>query len=580
MEAQLSTQLHPAVMSIGCSNGIPRSFNEYVRLRLVLADGSHRLTALKVTSSKPANPKAPSTEDLSRLAPFERAFRDVLEAQKRHGFDCEALVEAFAPLLKEVKYLQGIRAYTVDLSGTALWELPSDNDNPTNVLGFAGKVELLEVPEDLRKLHEELRELHLNVSALAVLPEWLGEFALLEALLLDGADNADDGGVLNSSLRVLPEVLGDLQALKTLTLEGFGALKALPASITQLTSLETLCIEKCPALELPASICALTALRTLKLHSLPELLTLPASITAISALTALTELSLIDCTIADVSPLIECLTALRSLIFLSKTSFDLPCPTCDQLLSFERAFKKNFGCPNCKGIFHSADGQYIGHLNVDGAHQTPIFLSPDELAMRATDEHGTFDHNQKEVYSSCRQRCCREFRQLACSLPVLRLLQHLELSVGDGGGSDRTPVDEDDVLALGRSLKAWPLPLLDLDVTQTGPFMYSDDYSPIGLHQCWQALALPSEAADWDDSEILQFWLMQQQKVAAFASGLHARLGAASLVWSLNDVALVLIADEVMGGWSLRKMWQRDRLARESESQSGPASRRKLTALP
>ena len=56
--------------------------------------------------------------------------------------------------------------------------------------------------------------------------------------------------------------------------------------------------------------------------------------------------------------------------------------------------------------------------------------------------------------------------------------------------------------------------------------------------------------------------------MVAFASGLHARLGAASQVSSLNDVALLLIADEVLGGWSLLKLWQCERLAHEGEAVS------------
>ena len=56
--------------------------------------------------------------------------------------------------------------------------------------------------------------------------------------------------------------------------------------------------------------------------------------------------------------------------------------------------------------------------------------------------------------------------------------------------------------------------------------------------------------------------------MAAFASGLHARLGAASRVSWLNHAALVLIADEVLGGWSLLKLWQRERLQRETEPAS------------
>lgn len=53
--------------------------------------------------------------------------------------------------------------------------------------------------------------------------------------------------------------------------------------------------------------------------------------------------------------------------------------------------------------------------------------------------------------------------------------------------------------------------------------------------------------------------------MAAFASGLHARLGAGSQVSLLNAVALVLIADEVLGSWSLIQAWQRERLQREGE---------------
>jgi hypothetical protein len=44
---------------------------------------------------------------------------------------------------------------------------------------------------------------------------------------------------------------------------------------------------------------------------------------------------------------------------------------------------------------------------------------------------------------------------LACALPALHLLQDLEL-FGLG---------EEDVAAIGRSLKAWPLPLLDLNAS-------------------------------------------------------------------------------------------------------------------
>ena len=48
----------------------------------------------------------------------------------------------------------------------------------------------------------------------------------------------------------------------------------------------------------------------------------------------------------------------------------------------------------------------------------------------------------------------------------------------------------------------------------------------------------------------LDYFRVQQQKVAAFASGMHSRLGAASGVSWLDEQALMMIADEVLGGWA------------------------------
>jgi len=51
---------------------------------------------------------------------------------------------------------------------------------------------------------------------------------------------------------------------------------------------------------------------------------------------------------------------------------------------------------------------------------------------------------------------------------------------------------------------------------------------------------------------------VQQQKVAAFASWMHAQLGAASGVSWLDEQALEIIADEVLGGWGLLKEWRQE----------------------
>jgi hypothetical protein len=41
---------------------------------------------------------------------------------------------------------------------------------------------------------------------------------------------------------------------------------------------------------------------------------------------------------------------------------------------------------------------------------------------------------------------------------------------------------------------------------------------------------------------------------------MHARLGAASGVSWLDEQALVMIADEVLGGWGLLKEWRQESL--------------------
>ena len=76
-----------------------------------------------------------------------------------------------------------------------------------------------------------------------------------------------------------------------------------------------------------------------------------------------------------------------------------------------------------------------------------------------------------------------------------------------------------------------------------------------------RALGLPAAAAGWTNTMTLNYLRVQQQKVAAFASGMHARLGAASGVSWLDEQALVMIADEVLGGWGLLKEWRQELVA-------------------
>jgi hypothetical protein len=59
----------------------------------------------------------------------------------------------------------------------------------------------------------------------------------------------------------------------------------------------------------------------------------------------------------------------------------------------------------------------------------------------------------------------------------------------------------------------------------------------------------------------LDYFRVQQQKVAKFASGMHSQLGAASGVSWLDEQELVMIADEVLGGWGLLKEWRQELVA-------------------
>jgi len=54
---------------------------------------------------------------------------------------------------------------------------------------------------------------------------------------------------------------------------------------------------------------------------------------------------------------------------------------------------------------------------------------------------------------------------------------------------------------------------------------------------------------------IVQHFSEEQHKIEVFASGLHVRLGTASVANSLNQMTLVLIANEVLGSWSLLEAW-------------------------
>jgi len=293
-------------------------------------------------------------------------------------------------------------------------------------------------------------------------------------------------------LEEMPDTLGRMTSLESLTIAECLKLKTVPASIGRMTSLESLMIDYCPELKtVPASIGQLGTLKHLTIGGLHKLEAMPDTL---GSLTSLERLTLITCSKLKALPAsIMHLSRLQKLNVVCCPLQDMPC--IEALTALRNL-----------------------HLDVT-------------------------DYTQEN----------RTFMALSRSLPCLQQLDTLRFSAyaepDQDGGRYPVALRAEDVLAVGRALRAWPLPLIR-DVP--------NESAKIGirLSTCWQALGLPAAAADWSNATTLEFFRVQQHKMAAFASGMHARLGAASEVSRLDEQTLVMIADELLGGWGLLREWR------------------------
>jgi len=234
----------------------------------------------------------------------------------------------------------------------------------------------------------------------------------------------------------------------------FKTLEALLASIGRLTSLETLNIERCYALrELPASISAMTRLTSLRLRKRGlNLKELPSSLGDLQALKSLKLQNLL--VLEALTTSIARLTSLETLyIELCDKLQELP----ETIVALTNLHELSInGCPM------TALPASIGALT----NLTKLFLFACELM----DVPSSIESLTALRYLRLNARPDgRAFQTLSCALPSLRLLQELHLH----------KLGEDDVLAIGRSLKVRPLPLLNLD---------SSSWKT--LKCCWQALGL------------------------------------------------------------------------------------------
>jgi hypothetical protein len=292
---------------------------------------------------------------------------------------------------------------------------------------------------------------------------------------LSNLEIGDCGSECRQSRKMLSAIIGDIMVkltnLQVLSLRRVN-IKELPAGMGMLTKLQGFMLEDLEIEELPDELCRLSRLERLHISS-PKLRKLPKGIGDLGSLTNLS------------------LSRMRVLRRL---------PT---------------------SIMHLTRLQQLS-IGWCGVKKIPNIQS---LTALATLVLNVSDYN----------RGCRVYKDMARSLPSLQKLQFLRLSCedsnedsdGDTGGLKVNMIWAEDVVAIGCALKAWPLPLL-LDID-------SDRDACIRLGMFRHALGLPAEAAAWNNTTTLDFFRMQQHKVAAFCSGLHARLGAASVVSRLND---------------------------------------------
>jgi len=105
-----------------------------------------------------------------------------------------------------------------------------------------------------------------------------------------------------------------------------------------------------------------------------------------------------------------------------------------------------------------------------------------------------FTHNDEPPINS------RAFQTLARALPVFCGLVKMHLTLRR----------EQEILAIGRSLRAWPLPKLIFNIhpLTNEPASPWEERFNWNLRDYQQELTLPLEAVQWEDATILQYWQM------------------------------------------------------------------------
>jgi hypothetical protein len=177
------------------------------------------------------------------------------------------------------------------------------------------------------------------------------------------------------------------------------------------------------------------------------------------------------------------------------------------------------------------------------------------------------------------------WRDVAMSLNGLCGLRKLCLSGPE-------PFSKEDLILIGLSLKAWPPPLLDImdnkfpilgfrvhphtryaghcvtiqaengceNLDSSGyltlwhrPIAPIPVALPFSFQVYWRELGLPTEAAHWDDGQIIQHWRTVLLKIEAFACISHPRLCQTPVLLAVADENIAMIAEFATG-------WRREHL--------------------
>ena len=492
-------------------------------------------------------PGPPSAAVLARLDPLLRAHGDALAAQAE-GLDPERLSRTYAALMAELQEAAGMRVSAVARQRLRVDAVALTPETLRAVLPRAGDGgQLMELPEGLRALARELRVLEVQSEQLNEVPAWVGELTRLEALELNGNGNFREE---NNALRALPTELFQLGALKQLTLSNLNQVQAMPDA-SGLTRLEVLEIDRCRKLTtLPAGLGQLGTLKQLTLGCLDQVQAMPDA----SGLTRLEVLKIEYCAELQALPAgLGQLGALKQLTLFNVAGLEKITDILGKLTSLEHLVLGS--CKQLKTL--PASIMHLSRLQELNIELCPLQDMPCIEALTAL--------RSLVLQVSDYRQGSRAFKALSRSLPCLQLLDNLMLrgwaetdefaaQFGYRSPEHLVALRAEDVLAVGRALRAWPLPLLR-------EFDYDESRYGLRLSTCWQALGLTAAAAYWSDATTLEHFRVQQHKVAAFASGMHVRLGVASEVSGLDEQTLAMIADEVLGGWGLLSEWQQQEQA-------------------